>query len=103
MSMRLKLEYIPAKYGAQMGRPNHLPVNQNERIKLHLEKIPMVDGDYDSGSVYWGKVDGLDMYVAWRDLNPTVNQAVRVYVKTASRRAAKAEVRELLPFAAFYR
>lgn len=93
--MKLKLEKVDCRYGAPMGRPNILPAT-NAKIKLHLEKMPMVDGDYDSGYCYWGKVKGLDMYVAW------VEQ-VRIYVKTASREDAKAKVRELLPAATFYR
>jgi hypothetical protein len=101
--MKLQLEYITAKYGAQMGRMNRLPANTNANIKLHLERMSMVDGDYDSFGVYWGKVEGKDMYVAWRDLNHTVNQAVRVYVKTATRQEAKEEILAILPNAKFYR
>ena len=103
MSMKLKLEKRPAKYGAEMGRINVLPSALNADPKLHLEKMDMIDGDYDNGGVYFGKVKGLDMYVAWRERDHTSPLAIRIYVKTVSREQAKEHVLGILPNARFYR
>jgi len=97
--MRLKLERVSAKYGAQMGRNNKLPENHNEIIKLRLEKMNMIDGDYDNGGVYWGggTVFG-KMYVAYNGEND-----VQVFVRGRNRQEAKEAVIIHLPNAKFYR
>jgi len=101
MSQKLKLENVSSRYGAPMGRPNVLPANINERVKLHLEKMDMVDGDYDKGGAYWGGGSVEKMYVAWRGI--TTDFAVRVYVRGITRDDAKSNVLSELPNAVFYR
>lgn len=55
---------VNSRYGAPMGRRNALP---DGPTKLHLvERVRMVDGDYDPGGAYWGAGFGVaPLYVAW--------------------------------------
>jgi hypothetical protein len=85
--------------GSQMGRRNELPADTNEPIKLRLEKLRLVDGDYDQWGAYWGGGHGsLPIYCAWNRL-----RGVTVFVRAQDRVAAKAHVLKLLPNATFAR
>ena len=64
-----------------------------------MVQLRWVDGDYDEGGAYWGGGSG-HVYYAKGDASDVV---VEVYVRAKSRKQAKAEVRELLPNARFYR
>jgi hypothetical protein len=86
------------KYGAQMGRRNRLPLNHNETIKLRLEKMNMIDGDYDNGGVYWGGGTDKKMYAAY-----LWDRDIQVFVRGKNRHEAKAAVITYLPNAKFYR
>jgi hypothetical protein len=55
---------VSSKYGAPMGRPSD-PVDQL-RGRVHLRRVPFVDGDYDQGGAYWGGA-GLPLYCVWDD------------------------------------
>ena len=52
---------VDAKYGAPMGRQES-PV-EDFTGPVYLQKVPMVDGDYDEGGAYWG--GGTPLYCAW--------------------------------------
>ena len=81
-----------------MGRANILPENINAPIKLRLERLNMVDGDYDQGGAYWGhSYGGSEMFCAWND------SGVRVFIRDWNREAAKQGVLKCLPKAKFYR
>lgn len=82
--------------GAMMGRQNVLPQNPDAPIKLRLEKLPLVDGDYDKKGAYWGYTPGTNIYCAW-------SGDTRIFVRAESRQAAKSAVWGSLPFAHFYR
>lgn len=85
--------------GSQMGRRNELPADANEPVKLRLERLRFVDGDYDQWGAYWGGgPDALPIYCAWGDASET---QVRVFVRAQDRVAAKANVLKLLPNATF--
>lgn len=94
--MKLKLTNACSSRGADMGRPNLLPDDCNAAIKLHLERLKWVDGDYDAGGAYWGNGSGESIYCGWAD-------GVRVFVRAEDHDAAKAKVRAFLPAAKFYR
>jgi hypothetical protein len=49
--------------GARMGRMNILPNNRSLPVKLHLEKLQLIDGAYDRWGAYWGSPNNL--YCAW--------------------------------------
>jgi len=93
--MKLTLPNGSSARGAQMGRRNILPDDVNKPIKLRMEKLRWVDGDYDSFGAYWGN-SGDNVYCAWMD-------NVRVFVRATNRETAKEEVRDLLPNATFFR
>lgn len=92
--------------GAQMGRPNIIPHGLTEKgtqsVKLHLERLQWVDGDYDQGGAYWGCPGrGMYVYCAWGKWG--INMAfVQVFVRAISRKDAKSLVRDDLPFAKFF-
>ena len=97
---KLKLNWACDYRGADMGRPNLLPEDPAASIRLRLERLRWVDGDYDQGGAYWGNSGGTDIYCAWGE---DEKWQVRVFVRAASRDEAKAGVRESVPGVTFYR
>lgn len=93
--MKLVLEKACSVRGADMGRPNVLPEDRNNPIKLQMIKLEWVDWDYDSGGAYWGNSGGTSIYCAF-------NGPVRVFVRATDRKEAKAKVRLGLPNAIFF-
>lgn len=81
--------------GSQMGRRNQLPENRNEPVKLRMERLRFVGGDYDTAGAYFG--GPANVHCAWN------SDGVRVFVRANSRDQAKNKVREQLPNAKFYR
>lgn len=98
MNKRLNLSNVSSKYGAQMGRRNVLPTNPDAPIKLRMERLKWVDGDYDQWGAYWGH--GTPLYCAWGEDEQT---QVYVFVRAPDRQSAKEQVRKQLPQATFYR
>ena len=91
--------------GAQMGRSNILPTDENVAVKLQMEKLKWVDGDYDQFGAYWGGGTGDNVYCAfgeWSRYGYSF-QEVKVFVRAKSRNEAKELVREYLPNCLFYR
>ena len=89
--------------GSQMGRPNRIPSDNKQPIKMTLRHLPFIDGDYDTGGAYWGSPANLYRavsvdVVAFGDSL----QLVECFVRANSRKEAKANVRALLPNAKFY-
>jgi len=93
--MKLILSNGSSPRGAQMGRRNILPNDINAPIKLRMERLKWVDGDYDQWGAYWGRSE-TDVYCAW-------NEEVQVFVRATIRSSAKLSVRDILPNATFYR
>jgi hypothetical protein len=56
--------HVSSRYGAPMGRRQDKP--SDFEGKVYLQKVPMVDGDYDSGGAYWGGND-VPLFCAWDD------------------------------------
>ena len=83
--------------GALMGRCNKLPDTRlDEPVKLHMERLRFVDGDYDQGGAYWGSgPNGSAVYCAY-------TENCHIFVRSKSRSEAKEKVREELPAARFY-
>lgn len=92
----LKLPNACSRYGAEMGRRNTLPDDPQAPIKLRMERLRWVDGDYDNGGAYWGNGNGSSIFCAYAD-------GCQVFVRGRKRTDAKAEVRAMLPNARFYR
>jgi hypothetical protein len=85
-----------SKYGADMGRSNKLPTDCAAPVKLHLQQLKLVDGDYDQGGAYFGYTRGTAIYCAF-------TEAVQVFCRATDRQDAKAKVRDLLPNVSFFR
>lgn len=100
MSSKLVLEKGYSARGADMGRSNEIPAGaEKTTLKLRMEKLRWVDGDYDQGGAYWGNGNGSDIYCAWSDES---DERIRVFVRARSRDIAKGLVRLLLPQTRFY-
>lgn len=83
--------------GTQMGRRDILPEGERDfPIKLRMERLRFVDGDYDKWGAYWGS--GNPIFCAWNDC-----EQVMVFVRAQNRKQAKQLVRKELPQAKFYR
>lgn len=106
MAYQLILENVSSKYGAPMGRADSLPENVNQPVKLHLNKMRMVDSAYDTGGAYWGANLGTgDMYCAEKIAGAegeTENESARVFIRARDRESAKRSILRLLPNASFY-
>lgn len=93
---KLTLPNGSSRTGAQMGRHDVLPDNRDAAIKLQMQRLRWVSGDYDEKGCYWGGGSGDWVYCAWQD-------EIRVFVRGENREQAKLKVREKLPRAKFYR
>jgi hypothetical protein len=93
--MKLKLAKAYSQYGADMGRRNVLPDDRKAAIKLHLERLKWVDGDYDQGGAYWGGGSNDFIYCAYTD-------GVQYFVRASNRIAAKELVRVYFTTAKFF-
>lgn len=102
---KLTLESGSSSRGAQMGRRIILPDNDRIPVKLQMEKLKWVDGDYDQFGAYWGNGSEDNVYCAWGEFSRSGYsfQPVRVFVRAKSRIEAKELVREQLPNCLFYR
>lgn len=85
---------VDVSRGAPMGRPTIFPRDKREPFKLHLRRVPLVDYAYDQGGAYWG--GPTDLWCAWAD-------GIQIFTRASTRDEAKADVREYLPNARFYR
>ncbi len=94
--MKLTLPNGSSATGSQMGRRNQLPDDREATIKLRMERLRFVSGDYDQWGAYWGGGSNSWIYCAWLD-------QVRVFVRAENREQAKLKVRDTLPQANFYR
>ncbi len=77
-----------------MGRISHKPP-ADKPVKLRMQKLRMVDGDYDEGGAYWGGIRGTHMYWA-------TNEEVDLYVRAKDRAEAKALLRLDFPLLKFF-
>lgn len=50
----MELPNVTSPYGAPMGRKSFYPAFREQSVKLHLQKVPINSGGYDSGGAYWG-------------------------------------------------
>ena len=91
--MKTTISPVSCKYGAPMGRHGH---TGGEPDKVHLRRVRLDNGGYDSGGAYWGI--GATLYEVF-DNDGTYTD----YFRASSRDAAKAIVRESLPDVKFYR
>lgn len=65
--MRIPFEVpVSCVYGAPMGRRSDPVATLTGRV--HVRRVPFVDGDYDQGGAYWGGGrHTLPLFCAWDD------------------------------------
>jgi len=85
--MPFKYTNASSKWGADMGRQDVLP---DGPTRLHLERVPMVDGDYDPGGAYWGGYPSNPLYVAWNE------DGAQIFVRASDRERAKVEILDIV-------
>lgn len=98
MTYKLTLEKAYSKYGADIGRGDDTPADPGVSIKLHLTRMRIDAGGYDTGGAYWGIGD--HMYCAEGE---TDTESARIFVRAKNRQDAKAKILRKLPNASFYR
>lgn len=84
--------------GAKLGHANQLPVNVQAQLKLHLEKLRIDSGGYDTSGCYWGLPGNEHVYCAWCQVEPPVF----IFKWARNREGAKSLVRGILPNARFF-
>jgi len=86
-----------------MGRaPQHASVDYAGKIRI--ERVPMVDGDYDPGGAYWGGgLRTLPLFVIWSVGVDADGEGIEYFERGESREDVKRSVRARYPKARFYR
>lgn len=80
--------------GADMGRRNQIEGNPE---RLHLQKLRLVDGGYDTGGAYWGGGKDIPpMWCAFSNYDTQNEFPIRVFVRGWTRVEAKQKVLKLL-------
>ena len=81
-----------------MGRADWgLAEHREHHMVMNLQRVKLIDGDYDLGGAYWGG-GGEPLFCAWAE-----GIEARVFVRAKDRRAAKLKVREHFLNAKFFR
>lgn len=96
----LKNHPISCKYGAPFGDAGEKGV-WDYPYKFYLQRIRMVDGDYDLAGTYWG--GGRGTMPLWGYMGEDDEVLVRGFVRAKDRTSAKAYIREYYPNARFYK
>lgn len=95
MKNKLVLENACSYRGADMGMPNKMPADMSKPIKLNLQRLKWVDGDYIENGAYFGGGMGDYIYCAF-------SENVQYFVRAKTHNDAKALVIEAIPKAKFY-
>ena len=74
-----------------MGRRNQAEPDNGEPCPLYLQRLRMIDGDYDTGGAYWGGTPGQPMWCAF-----SADLSVMIFTRAATREEAKRAVDEQL-------
>ena len=99
INAKLKADPVNCSLGAPMGRLAWGLIEYRGRpMMMYLQRVRLVDGDYDLGGAYWGGPPSLPLFCAWAE-----DDEARVFVRAKDRTAAKLEVKEYFPNAKFFR
>lgn len=61
-------QHVSSQYGAPMGRHSTALDLLVGAGKIHVERVPFVDYDYDQGGAYWGgSREAGPLYCAWNE------------------------------------
>ena len=94
-----KFLHTPSPRGAPMGRSNTV-TDADFPVKFRLERMRLVDGDYDNGGAYWGGYPSDPMWVAW---GMAEDEEQELFVRAKTRDEAKEFVKETFINARFWR
>src|SRR3954470_17745880 len=72
---------VDSRFGAPMGRYSD-ELSSFTNSKVHLRKVPFMDGDYDPGGAYWGQGPP-SLFCVWNDDHVA-------YFRATNREVAKA-------------
>ena len=98
INAKLKASNASSVRGAPMGRADWGLAEHRERhMVMNLQRVKLIDGDYDLGGAYWGG-GGDPLFCAWAE-----DDEARVFVRAKDRGAAKLEVKRYFPNAKFFR
>jgi len=95
----MKLSKAYDQYGAQMGRRSNTS-EATAPVKMHLQRVSLDSGGYDSGGAYWGT--GAPLYRAWSDDGGT-EEMQEVFLRAYDRGTARQRVLKRFPNARFYK
>ena len=99
MSGMRKLPNVSSPRGAPIGRSNTV-TEPDFPVKFRLERMQLVDGDYDNGGAYWGGYPSGPMWVAW---GMAEDEEQEVFIRAKNREEAKEFVKETFINARFWR
>ena len=98
INAKLKANTVSSFRGAPMGRADWgLAEHREHHMVMNLQRVKLIDGDYDLGGAYWGG-GGEPLFCAWAE-----GIEARVFVRAKDRRAAKLKVNEHFLNAKFFR
>ena len=99
INAKLKADNATTRRGAQLGRRDWGLIEHRERpMKMHLQRVKFVDGDYDLGGAYWGGHPSEPLFCAWAEAVDA-----RVFVRAKDRSHAKREIKKHFVNAKFFR
>lgn len=96
----LKNHPVSCKYGAPLGDSGERG-DPDYPYKIYLQRIRMVDGDYDPAGTYWG--GGGEPLWGYMEGDAAGLVQVRGFVRAYTRSAAKIYVSKQYPNARFFR
>lgn len=96
----LKNHPVSCKYGAPLGDSGERG-DPDYPYKFYLQRIRLVDGDYDRAGTYWGGGWGTDPL--WGYMAEDDEGLVRGFVRAMSRVSAKARITDEYPNVRFFR
>jgi len=95
--MKFKLPHASSKYGAQMGRPDSIPIKLVNR-KFYLNKLKFVDGCHDQGGAYWG----CPANVYWAHNGEQDSDFCQMFFRANNREHAKTLISKRIVNASFF-
>ena len=101
MNINAELKSIPVSCyrGAPMGRADWGLIEHRERpMMMYLQRVRLIDGDYDLGGAYWGGHPDEPLFCAWAEC-----VEARVFIRAKDRTLAKREVKKHFINAKFFR
>lgn len=101
----MQLPNVSSRYGAPLGRRSFYPAFPDQVVKLHLQRVLLNSGGYDSGGAYWGlPVYGRSedswghLYRAWSS-----DGLISFYLRSWSRESARLAILKDYPGARILR